>query len=175
MSDSFGRPGPDEYAPFYAPYIAAVPDGDVVALLESQIVETAALLRATPEDHGTFRYHPGKWSINDVVGHLADSERVFTYRALRFARGDRTALPGFEQDDYVAAAGADGRSLHELADELEVVRRSSVAFFRSLDLEAGVRRGGANGHDVTVRALAYITAGHERHHVRVLRERYGVR
>lgn len=168
------RPATGEYGQFYAPYIALVPEGDIADILESQIKTVAAKLRALQPERGTFRYQPGKWSINDIVNHLSDTERVQSYRLLRIARGDKTPLPGFEENDYAAAAGADGRDLSELVDELEAVRKSTLALVRSLDPEVWTRRGSANGYDVTAQALAYIIAGHQMHHMNVLRERYGV-
>lgn len=168
------RPEAGECAPFYAPYIALVPDGDIADLLESQSKNTVAKLRAIPEERGTFRYQPGKWSINDVVNHVSDTERVQSYRLMRIARGDKTPLPGFEENDYAAVAGADGRDLSEIIDELEAVRRATILLVRSFDPEVWSRRGVANTYDVSVQALAYIIAGHELHHMNILRERYNV-
>ncbi len=166
------RPGPGEYASFYAPYLAAVPNGDLLRLLEVQGAEMLDLLRAFGEERGGYRYAPGKWSVKEVVGHVADAERVFAYRALRFARADATPLPGFEQNGYVAAAGFDRRSLADLADEFAGVRQATLKLFAGLDAPALKRAGIASGHPVTVRAVAWILAGHEQHHARMLRERY---
>jgi hypothetical protein len=166
------RPADDEYLPYYATYVKLVGDGDILDTLESQIKETAAMLRRIPDSRGTFRYADGKWSINEVVGHLIDTERVFSNRALRFARGDKTPLPGFEQDDYVRAAEFDKYPLSELIAEYEGVRRDTCSLYRHLSDEATTRRGTANNAEVTVRALAYITAGHELHHRRVIEEKY---
>lgn len=166
-------PGPDEHAPYYARYVSLVPQGaDVLDALERQGRDTAALLRSLPPERATFRYAPGKWSIAESAGHVADAERVFSYRALRFARGDATPLPSFEQDGWVDASGHGHRPLASLADELEVVRGATLALLRPLDAEAWTRGGTASGHHVTVRALAWIIAGHELHHVGILRERY---
>lgn len=166
------RPGTDEYAPYYATYIDRVPDGDIVGTLERQLGETLALLRAIPEQRGAHRYAPGKWSIKDVIGHVVDTERVMAYRALRMARGDQTPLASFDQEPWVAIARFDERSIASLVTEFEHVRWSTLDLFRSLDAGALLRRGTANGVSFTPRALAYIIAGHERHHVSVLRERY---
>ena len=166
------RPGSDEFLPYYAHYIGLVGDGDVVALLESQIGKTSALLRGIPDSRGTFRYAPGKWSINEVIGHMIDAERIFGVRALRFARADGTPIPGFEQDDYVAAGGFDDYPLSELISEFESVRKASCFLYRHMSEEATQRRGSANGAEVSVRALAYITAGHELHHRGVIKEKY---
>lgn len=173
MNDPFAqRPEPGEYAPFYAPYLAAMPDGSVLHALREQIDDTLALLGGLDERQAEHRYTPGKWSVKEVVGHLADSERVFGYRALRIARGDATPLAGFEQEDYVRNASFGRRSLGDLANDFRLLRESNLRLFESFDAPALDRRGVANGMDVSVRALVWITAGHERHHVRILRERY---
>ena len=166
------RPAKSEFLPYYERYIALVPEGDVVSTLVNQIGETLALLRSLPASVATYRYAPDKWSVNEVVGHLIDSERLFLARALRFARNDATPVPGFEQDDYVRNATFDSYPLEELASELEAVRQSTVLFFKHIDDAAWTRRGTANNAEVSVRALAYIIAGHERHHREVLLARY---
>ena len=151
-----------------------VPDGDVLELLSRQIEDTAALLGAVPEARAGHRYAPDKWSIREVVGHVCDAERIFAYRALRFARGDETPLAAFEEKAYVPAARFDTRTLAELVAELRDVRRATLSLLRNLDAAAWDRWGTASGHRVSVRALAYVIAGHERHHLAILRERYGV-
>lgn len=166
------KPEATEYLAYYGRYIALVADGDVVATLESQMRDTHAFLAAIPPAVATYRYAPGKWSVNEMLGHIIDSERIFSVRALRFARADAAPLPGFEQDDYVQNASFDSYPLAELIAELESVRRSTVLFFRHLSEEAWLRRGTANNAEVTVRALAYIIAGHELHHREILRTRY---
>lgn len=166
------RPASGEYAPSYERYISLVPDGDVVATLSRQLESTLALLRGIDETQANNRYAPDKWSIKELVGHLIDSERIFAYRALRFARNDQTPLSGFEQDDYVRDAEFDKRTLADLADEFEHVRRANISLFRSLNVEALSRRGTANEVEISVRALLYIMAGHEAHHIQVLTERY---
>jgi hypothetical protein len=166
------RPAKSEYLPFYETYIALVPDGDVVATLANQMNETQALLRSLPASVATYRYAPDKWSVNELVGHLIDSERNFAIRALRFARNDATPLPGFEQEDYVRNANFDAYPLVDLASELESLRQSTVFLFRHIDEEAWMRRGVANNAEVSVRALAYIIAGHELHHREILGSRY---
>jgi DinB superfamily len=166
------RPSAEEYAPYYEKYVTLVPAGDVVETLGRQGAETLALLRGLSEEQGASRYEPGKWSVKELVGHLIDAERVFAYRALRFARGDRTPVPGFEQDDYVLGGNFDARTLADLTDELEVVRRATLALLRPLGEAEWRRTGTASDHEVSVRALAHIIAGHELHHLRILRERY---
>jgi|SRR5687768_6866106 len=166
------KPDESEYLPYYGRYIALVSDGDVVATLEGQMRDTKALVTGLPASISTYRYAPGKWSVNEMLGHVIDSERIFAARALRFARSDATPLPGFEQDDYVRNASFDSYPLHELAAELESVRRSTIFLFRHLSEEAWMRAGIANNAKVTVRALAYIIAGHELHHRGILESRY---
>jgi uncharacterized damage-inducible protein DinB len=166
------RPEPGEYAAFYETYISKVPGGDVLSQLESQRVQTAQLFAASTERDGNFRYAQGKWSIKEVVGHLSDSERIFSYRALRIARGDQTALPGFEQDDYVKNGNFAEQSLADLVQEYGLVRVSTLALLRSLNAEAWGRRGTASNNPITTRALAFIIAGHELHHREILKERY---
>ena len=166
------RPAATEYAGYYEKYVSLVPGDDVIAVLSRQQADTRDLLRGIPEERAASRYEPGKWSIKELVGHMIDGERIFAYRALRFARGDATPLPGFDQDPYVAAANSDARTLDDLIDEFGHVRAATLSLLRSLDPEAWARRGTASEAEVSVRALAYIIAGHEAHHVRVLRERY---
>ena len=166
------RPVSGEYAPSYEKYISLVSPGGIIAALGAQLETTLGLLRGIPESKAGFRYEPGKWSIRELLGHLIDSERIFAYRALRFARGDKTPLAGFEQDPYVTAANFEACSLSELTLELEYVRRSTVSFFGHLGDEAWARTGPANANEVSVRALAYIIAGHELHHIDVLRTKY---
>jgi hypothetical protein len=168
------RPDATEYAPFYAGYIAGVPEADIVSVLRDSGREIVAALGAIPESRGGFRYAPEKWSVREVVGHLIDAERIFCYRALRLARADATPLPGFEENDYVRSAGSDARVLPDLVDELRVVRDGTVRLFDSFADEVWGRRGVVNGREVSVRALAFIVAGHARHHLRILRERYSV-
>jgi uncharacterized damage-inducible protein DinB len=166
------RPAEGEFLPYYERYISLVQTGDVLSTLDTQMTETQSLLRALPASSSTYRYAPGKWSINEVIGHLIDSERIFAARALRFARNDPTPLPGFEQDDYVRNSKFDAYPGVELASELESVRRSTVFLFKHLEEPAWMRRGVANNAEVSVRALAYIIAVHELHHREILRNRY---
>jgi hypothetical protein len=168
----FSRPDADEYAPYYGRYIDLVPDGDLLKLLSEQINNTVAVLRGISEKQSLTRYAPGKWSIKEVIGHVIDTERIMCYRALRIGRADTTPLPGFEQDDYVRAANFDALTFADLVSELQIVRNASVALFRSLDENAIGRRGTANNFSVTVRGLAYIIAGHERHHLNILQSKY---
>lgn len=166
------RPDSTEHAPYFAKYISLVPDGEIIATLGKQIESTLGLLGGLSEAQGELRYAPGKWSVKEVIGHLIDAERIFAYRALRFARNDQRPLAGFDENDFVANAGFGARRLADLAEEFECVRRSSLYLFRHLDDEAWSRRGVANDNEIGVRALAWITAGHELHHLEILRSRY---
>lgn len=166
------RPDATEYAPYYAGYVAAVPDGDIVAELRDSGREIVEVLAAVPASRGGHRYAPEKWTVREVVGHVIDAERIFACRALRLARADATPLPGFDENDYVRAAESDARTIPDLVEEFRVVRESTVRLFASLPEVAWTRRGVVNGREVSVRALAYIAAGHARHHLAVLRERY---
>jgi hypothetical protein len=166
------KPNPDEYAPYYEKYVSLVAPDDILGALNRQWPETAALLAARKEAEGDFRYAPGKWSVKEALGHLVDTERVFSYRALRIARNDQTPMEGFEQDDYVKFGPFGKCSLAALIEEFTSVRKATLSLFRGLDEAAWMRRGVANKNEVSVRALAYITAGHELHHRRIFQEKY---
>ena len=166
------RPQTTDYLPYYERYVSLVPEGDVLDTLAGQLDSTLALLRSIPEERAGFRYAPDKWSIKELVGHVIDTERIFAYRALRFARNDQTHLSGFEQDDYIRNANFDQCRLSDLADEFEHVRRGNLLMLRHLDDAAWDRRGVANDAEVSVRALAFIMAGHELHHMNVLTGKY---
>lgn len=166
------RPTSGEYAPYYARYIDLVPEGSVVETLRRQIAGTSAMLKGLPVEKAGHRYAPGKWSVKEVVGHLADAERVFAYRALRFARNDATPLPGFDENAYAASASYDARLLADVLAEFVAVRAATAALFTTFDETAFGRQGIANGVPVSVRALAWIIAGHELHHRAILRDRY---
>ncbi len=165
------RPESNEYAPYYDKYISLVPEGDILVTLEKQPPATLALL-SRPESDGDFRYAPGKWSVKESLGHVIDAERVFSYRALRISRNDKTPLAGFEQDDYVKYGPFGHCTLASLVDEFASVRKATIALFRALDDAAWTRRGTASNCEVTVRALAYMIAGHELHHRRIFQEKY---
>lgn len=172
MSQEPQRPAPGEYAEFYAGYVALVPEGDPMAVLAQQRDQMAALAELLPEEMETYRYAPGKWTIRQVVGHLVDAERVFGHRAFCFSRGERAELPGFDENVYVEAAGYEQVPLEELLAEWHALRETNLAFLQRLDDTAWGRGGVANGTPITVRALAYVLAGHLRHHFGVLRDRY---
>jgi DinB superfamily len=167
------RPGVDEYAASFAGYVARIAeDEDIVAALASQLDQVLARLDRISEARGDYRYAPEKWSVKEMVGHLSDTERVFAYRALRIGRGDATPLPSFDDQAYVSEVRAGDRTLADLAGEWGDVRRASIALFRNLPAAAWQRRGIASDRPISVRALAYIIAGHVRHHLEVLEARY---
>jgi hypothetical protein len=166
------RPASSEYASYYERYTSLVPEGDIVSILEQQLEATLQLLRSIDESRAGFRYAPDKWSIKQLLGHVIDSERVFTYRALRFARNDKNPLSGFDQDDFIKGGNFDEQNFTDLIDEFEHVRKSTIHLFKPLSNEAWLRTGTANDDEVSVRALAFIIAGHLVHHVGVLKSRY---
>jgi hypothetical protein len=169
-----GRPEGTEYAGFFERYVARVPPGDIVKILEAQRAALRGALIAVPPDRAGFRYGPDKWTIREVVGHCTDTERVFAYRALCIARGEQAPLPAFDENEYARRSGHDAVALGELLDEFDVVRASTLAQLRHLPIEAWRRVGVASGKPASVRALAYIMAGHVDHHLAILHERYGV-
>jgi hypothetical protein len=169
---STARPEPGEYAPYYHRYISLVPGPDILSAFDEQRRQTLLLLSGRTDEDGNFRYAPDKWSLKEVLGHLNDTERIFAYRALRIARNDPTPIEGFEQDDYVRNGPFARRPLEDLIEDYIAVRRSTVSLFRNLDEAAWTRRGTANKSEITVRALAYIIAGHELHHRRMMEEKY---
>lgn len=168
------RPSETEYAPAFRSYVAHVTEDEILPVLRSQLDDLDVLLgRVTPERE-LYRYAPEKWSIRELVGHLIDSERVFGYRALSIARGDKQSLPGFDEKAYMLCAPYHGIALEDLLSEFRLVRLANIAMLRNLDEDAWMRIGTANDALVSVRALAFIMAGHLRHHMGVLRERYQV-
>ncbi|HDR7952100.1 TPA: DinB family protein [Bacillus toyonensis] len=166
------RPGTNEYNPYYSTYIKLVPDGDIIHILEQQMKETNLLLKDISDSEGHFRYAPNKWSIKEVIGHIADTERIMAYRLLSIARGETAELPGYNDDMYVLRAAFDKQAMQDLLTNLTVVRQSTVHLLKSLDKDAWLQRGIANNSEVTVRALANIIAGHELHHRQIIKVRY---
>jgi hypothetical protein len=169
------RPKTGDHAPAYSSYVALVPDGEILRTLEQQSRETAELLRRVDEQRSLHRYAEGKWSIREVIGHVSDAERVWCYRALTFARADATPLPGFDENLWAAASNAHSRPFPQIVQELAAVRVATLALFGGFSDAEWSRSGSANNNHITVPALAWVIAGHERHHVKILRERYGLR
>jgi len=168
------RPTPSEYPAEYRDYVASVAEDEPWRVLETQPDEVERLVGRLPEERLLHRYAPGKWSVKEVLGHLCDSDRVFSYRALRFARADATPLHNFDEDLYAKTGKFDARPVGDLVAELRAVRAATLALYRSLDDEALSRSGVARDLRMSVRALAWVTVGHARHHLGVLRERYGL-
>lgn len=166
------RPAADEFAPYYGSYISEAPGKDVIDALEAQGDQWRKALKDVPGSREGYRYEPGKWSIREVVAHVADSERVFSYRLLRFARGDATPLASFDENVFAKACEAEARSLRECVDELVAVRQATVALVKPMQDAQMSRRGVASGKEISARALAWVIAGHAQHHLKVLKERY---
>lgn len=170
---TISKPEPSEYAPYTIMYIGLLPDdGLILQHLEDNLRATTDFMRALPEEKLSYRYAEGKWTIKEILAHLIDDERIYTYRALRFARNDQTELPGFEQDAYTIESGANERALDELLEEFAAIRRSTIALFNSFDDRVLTRSGVASGNVMSVRAAAYHIAGHELRHLNIIKERY---
>lgn len=166
------RPEPGDYAPYYENYIKLVEGDEILRILNEQSKKTQDVLNSFSEHKGNYRYADGKWTVKEMVGHLLDTERVFAYRALCIARGEKKSLPGFEQDDYVKDGNFNRRELFELNYEFRLLRESNLLLFRSFTPEMLRKRGFASETSVTVLAILFIIAGHEKHHMKVLREKY---
>ena len=172
MNPWITRPQADEYAPYYAPYISQLGEGDLLAMLNRQEEETVKFLGELPEERLRHRYAPGKWSVKEVLGHVMDGERMFAYRALRIARGDTTPLPGYDENTFIQHSDFDTRPIADLLAEYRSVREATLTLFRPMTETMLARRGTANDKTATPRALAWIIAGHEAHHLDVVRTRY---
>jgi len=172
MSSLIQRPTKEEYGGHFGTYIDVVPDGNIVDILAEDLKSTSEFLSDLPVEKADFRYEPGKWSVKEVIGHIADTERVMSYRLLRIARGDRTPLPGFDQDEYMKNVNFDAYSLSDLIENFIAVRRATLTLVRSLTDEAWVRTGTASHSALSAKALAYIIAGHGLHHLRIVKEKY---
>lgn len=166
------RPEPGEYAPYYDRYISLIAGTDILGTLDAQRRQMLILLSGRDEADGDFRYAADKWNAKEVLGHVCDTERIFAYRALRIARGDQTPMAGFEQDDYVKNGPFARAPIEEIVEDYIAVRRATLTLLRNLDEAAWMRRGVASKNEVSVRALAYMIAGHELHHRRILEEKY---
>lgn len=166
------KPNINDYAEYYAGYIAYIEEDNALSALERLFLKTQTLLTRISEEQANFRYSPEKWSIKEVIGHILDAERVFSYRALRFSRGDITKLSGFDQDFYIINGQFNRRKLTDLAEEYRLVRESNLILFNTFDEAQLSRRGVANEKEITVNALLYIIAGHEAHHIQILQTKY---
>lgn len=166
------KPKPGEYAPYYETYIGEITTNDLIENLKSTGESSITFLRSIPTEKHLYKYAEGKWSIQELLLHIIDAERIFAYRALRFARNDNTELAGFDEQKYTPESNADARTMASLVEEFQKVREASIALFASFTEDVALRRGKANGHDVSVRALGFIIAGHAEHHLQVIRNRY---
>ncbi|MFC0270751.1 DinB family protein [Metabacillus herbersteinensis] len=166
------RPEKNEYASYYQTYVNLVPEGELTIILSQQVEETLSLVKDISDAQALFKYASEKWSIKEVVGHIADTERIMGYRLLAIARGETVSLPGYNDNQYVTNALFDKQSINDLLQNLVVVRQSTLHLIKNLTDEALVRRGLANNSEVTVRALATIIAGHELHHRQIIKDRY---
>ncbi|MFB9275046.1 DinB family protein [Cohnella cellulosilytica] len=166
------RPAKEEYGGHFGTYIDLVPDGSIVDILTDDLKATSEFLSDLPLDKAEHRYAPGKWSIKEVIGHIADTERIMSYRLLRIARGDATPLPGFEQDEYMKYVDFDAYSLADLIENFISVRRATLTLVRGLTEEAWARTGTASNTVMSVKALAYVVAGHGMHHLRIVKNKY---
>jgi len=172
--EPIGQPEANEYAPYYERYVALARGGDILKTLDEQAEVVRRALHALPDAQAGFRYAPEKWSVREVVGHWTDTERVFAYRALAFARGEAAPLPAFDENEYARASGHDSIPLSGLVEEFGAVRSATLHLLRHLPQQAWARVGVASGKGVSVRALAFIVAGHVAHHMAILQDRYGV-
>jgi hypothetical protein len=166
------HPQKDEYPAYYHTYVDTVPDGDIIKILKKQSDQIYKLLQNVSKKISLFRYSPGKWSVREIIGHMIDTERIFAYRALRFARNDQNDLPGFDENEYVRQSIYNDIKLKELVDEFCALRKSNTMMFKNFSDEITQRKGRANGNSFTVRAMAYIMAGHVNHHLGIIKERY---
>ena len=166
------RPNKDEYNPYYETYISKVPNGNILDLLAGQIETVKKITGNISEEKGLHKYAPGKWTIKQLLGHINDTERVFSYRALRFSRNDKTLLPGFEQDDFVNESNSDNIKVSDLVEEFIKIRESNLVMFKNFTEEMWKRRGVASNNPISVRALPYIMFGHVEHHLNILKEKY---
>lgn len=166
------RPEISEFDPYYNTYISLIEGDDVLPVLNSQSDKLRSVFSGVGEDRGVYAYGEGKWTVKELLSHIIDGERIFAYRVLRISRGDETPIEGFEQDGYIENSNANGRSFSDLLDEFDLLRRSNMLMFRSMSSAGGSRLGTANEKPVSVRALAYIMAGHVEHHIRILQDRY---
>lgn len=169
---AISKPQPGMFKPFSAAYINLVDDNITVDALPAEFDDMKSFLLSIPEEKWNYRYAEGKWTLKEMLVHMIDTERIFSYRALRMARNDSTPLPGFEQDDYVPFSNANGRNYNELIEEFEAVRRSTYLLFRSFDNSVWDRYTAVDNHPVSVRTILYLVIGHAKHHLKIIREKY---
>jgi uncharacterized damage-inducible protein DinB len=166
------RPTESEYPNYYQPYIKLVPDGGIVQTLQENLLAVVKLFEGISEEDGLHRYAPGKWSVKEVLGHIIDTERIMSYRLMRAARGDQTPLAGFNENDYVQAAQTNSLSMEAILEEFKATRNATITLIQNTPIDAWANKGNANGMEITTRSIAYIIAGHEMHHRKIVEERY---
>ncbi|MDQ1004700.1 putative damage-inducible protein DinB [Neobacillus niacini] len=166
------RPTENEYPDYYQPYIKLVPNGDIVEILQENLLEVTNLFKGLSEEETNLRYATGKWSVKEVLGHIIDTERIMTYRLLRVSRGDQSPLAGFNETDYVEAAQTHNLSMEAILEDFKATRNAAITLIQNTPREAWANKGNANGMEITTRAIAYIIAGHEMHHRKIVEERY---
>jgi uncharacterized damage-inducible protein DinB len=166
------RPTESEYPNYYQPYVKLVPDGELVQILQENLLAVVKLFKGISEEEALHRYAPGKWSVKEVLGHIIDTERIMSYRLMRVARGDQTPLAGFNETDYVQAAQTNSLSMEAILEDFKATRNASITLIQNTPAEAWTNKGNANGMEITTRAIAYIIAGHEMHHRKIVEERY---
>ncbi|MEH7179820.1 DinB family protein [Neobacillus vireti] len=166
------RPTKNEYPVYYVPYVDLVPEADLVQLLQENLQKTITLFEGISEEVSLHRYAPGKWSIKEVLGHISDTERIMSYRLLRVGRGDQTPLAGFNESDYVQAAQTNNLPLKTILEDFKAVRNATITLIQNLPDEAWENKGNANETEITTRAIAYILAGHQMHHCKIVEDRY---
>ena len=162
----------NEYAPFYSNYIKALGEADLREVLKSSLLDLTTTIENLSEEKLNYRYADGKWTIKELIQHITDAERILSYRALRFSRNDATDLPGFDEDWYVDNSNGNDRSIEELLEEFKHVRKATLSLFKSFSTEMLAKTGSSNGSDMTVRALGFIIAGHQTHHLKIIKEKY---
>jgi uncharacterized damage-inducible protein DinB len=165
-------PTQNEYSSSYKGYVELVSGKDIMKTLEEQFDEVEQFFNSIPQDKAGFRYNEGKWSIREILGHMSDTERIFAYRALRISRKDRTALPGFDENEYVRYSNFDKQTMSDLLEHFLFIRKSTIAMFKTMDEEMTKLSGTVNNNQVSVRAIAHIIAGHAQHHINIIKERY---
>jgi len=168
------RPEPDEYGEFYKNYIELIDEPNIVQVLIQQGQQTYAVIQRLTEEEASYRYEDDKWSVKEIFGHLVDTERIMAYRALCISRGETKSLPGYDHEAYVQQANFESRSLQSISTEYDALRNANISMFNSFSKDQILRTGKANDVTVSVRALAYIIAGHERHHMQILENKYGI-
>ena len=166
------RPTESEYPDYYQPYVKLVPDGDIEQTLHENLLAVVNLFEGISEEEALYRYAPGKWSVKEVLGHITDTERIMSYRLMRVARGDQTPLAGFNETDYVQAAQTNSLSMEAILEDFQATRHSSITLIQNTPAQSWANKGNANGMEITTRAIAYIIAGHEMHHRKIVEERY---